>query len=393
MKKTSALFLLLPLSLALFSCGEKKKDPALKKVRLSYGRIFDDGRGTPFLGSYASLGDGEYGYSPYSSYAEVQKRITRGENFLLAIVHDEMCLCYQSWRDECLIPYVKKESANLILLKEEELTATYVDEEGKEKKRNRFGIELGAYDSLCLFEKGKLAYQKFDAENTPFHDSYSAFADWIAARSEKPTMFYIGSRDLDALYEGSDPFLIYYGRGSCSDCAAFESEFLLPYLEETPLSQKAYLLDCDAPGIRFDETGKLAQEQWDAYKLSHGLAQADDNPQGYGQGYVPTVYFVEPDGKGTKVGSVIQGADVYRNDEYSVSKGSITITASYFTAERLERPELRYLKASSVETKILQGLSFALPDESKGEYANYARGIAPYHQAISKVFFDAYGKK
>ena len=393
MKKMSPFFLLLPLSLGLLSCGEKKGDPSLKKVRLSYGRVYDAERGTPFLGSYGSLGDGAYGYSPYSSYAEVQKRITRGENFLLVIVHDEMCLCYQSWRDECLIPYVKKESANLLLLKEEELTATYVNEEGKEKKRDRFGIELGAYDSLCLFEKGKLAYQKFDAENTPFHDSYSAFSAWIAERSEKPTMFYIDSSDLDALYEGNNPFLVYYARGSCSDCAAFESEFLLPHLSETPLSQKAYLIDCDASGVRLDEEGKLAQEQWDAYKLSHGLAQADDNPQGYGQGYVPTVYFVEPDGKGTKVGSVIQGADVYRNDEYSVSEGNVTITSSYFTEERLERPELGYLKASSLKTKVLQGLSFSLPDESKGEYANYAQGIAPYHQAISKAFFDAYGQK
>ena len=121
---------------------------------------------------------------------------------------------------------------------------------------------------------------------------------------------------------------------------------------------------------------KEAQALYDAFKVEYGLDEAMDNPSGYGTGYVPTLYHVNPEGNGKKRGDVIDMSGVFYNDRIEDGK----IADTYFTEERLGLESLSYLRDSHVEIKILLGQ----------EVASYDRaGIGAYHDLILNAFLDA----
>lgn len=356
---------------------------ANEKAELVYGAFYEDG-GDPqshFVQSIRSI-NGEQKTTYLTPYSTLKALVERKESFLLVNVPSFSCLCYNQLRDNCLLPYMKEHNVQIYLMRQSELE--------EQKKADRYGIDIVTDPSMVVFSNGKLIAQKEAKTGDPFHDSYADFSSWMNQRvASFPKMLYVNDRQLDALYSGNDPFLIYYSRFSCSDCSYFQTHFLTDYLKkrEKPLS-KAYLIDCDQEGIRA-LNGEYDEGQWNAYKQSHGLAYSEENPTGFNSGYVPTLMRISPN-NGKKKGDVIQAMDVFLNDCYEKKEdGSYFISDSYFDEERLETPALSYLKDSSVSQKVLKGMDLG-QYEGEMPYSLYQEKMAPYHEAIAKVFLDSF---
>ena len=378
-KSVCFLFALFPLLGCLSSCGNHQNG----QVSLSYGSLFEEGDDpqSHFAQSIRSI-NGEQKTTYLTPYSTLKTLVERKESFLLVNVPSFSCLCYSQFRDNCLLPYMKEHNLQIYLMRQSELE--------EQKKADRYGIDIVTDPAIAIFSNGKLLTQKEAKTGDPFHDSYADFSSWMNQRvASFPKMLYVNDRQLDALYSGNDPFLIYYARFSCSDCSYFQTNFLTDYLKkrEKPLSS-AYLIDCDQEGIRA-LNGEYNEGQWNAYKQSHGLAYSEENPAGYNGGYVPTLMRISPN-DGKKKGEVIQAMDVFLNDSYEKKEdGSYFISDSYFDEDRLETPALSYLKNSSVSQKVLKGMNLG-QYESEMPYSVYQEKMAPYHEAIAKVFLDSF---
>ncbi len=373
-------FLLISLgSLSLLpSCGLKEPN---KKVALSYGALFDETAEANMHFALSIRANGDKQETTYlTPYSTLKTLVDRKESFILVNVPSFTCLCYAEFRNNCLLPYMKEHNLRIYLMRQSDLEGVDV--------ANRFGIQ-GASDPLvCLFSKGEIIAQKEAKTGEGFHDSYQTFRKWMDERiSSFPQFLAVNDSQLDSLYGGANDFLIYYARFSCSDCTYFQTNFLTDYLEKraNPMVS-CYFIDCDQEGIRYRD-GEFSQSQWDAYRLSHGLAADEDNPAGYGDGFVPTLFHICPNGE-TKTGDVILAADVFFNDEYEKQEdGHCKITASYFSEERLSSPELGYLKESQVQTKVLEGMDLGIYEgDGDAPYSWYQKKMAPYHEAIAEAF-------
>ena len=292
----------------------------------------------------------------------LRKLIDQKADFLFLVIgkNHTTCGCYTAFH-EILVKFQK---ANHVLFYY--LTS---DEMGEES----YGLNYSAtYATLGVFKDGQLAYSHDDSDDTSkWNTDYTTFASWIKERVNLPRLFYVSRAQLNDLYYGDEAFTIYFGRSECSDCAYLEKTAYKTYFAERQNNiQNSYAIDMDSVGIgkiEIDgvihnrqsdaEVGTpayLAQVQYDAFKEEYGLTEGEDNPVGYGAGYVPAIYHVNPDasGSGQKRGDVIDMAGVFLND---VIDETGTITASYFDEARLKLDALDYLEEAGLEPHSLVG--------------------------------------
>ena len=372
--------------LSLASCGQIDHP---EPVPLEFGTI---------IGMDEEMED--YSHLTRIDGSELTAKVEAKENFIL-IAHSATrldCTCFSNWHNEVLAPYIAKHRLLVYLIDMSEVSG-----EGKES----YGMKLNAlYATLAIFKDGKLAYQHGTSdENDKFVKDRSEFAAWMNYRIKYPTMFYLSKDQLDEKYKGTEAFTILFSRSTCGDCAYFQRNMLRSYLAENDNLSESYILDCDHKDIRYvvDEAGKewgpsnsesanpyqkAAYIKWTEFKQDYGLAESEDNPAGWSSGFVPTLYHINPEGNGKKIGDVIDGAAVFFNDSIQEE----TITSSYFTAERLELECLSYLKEDKSipeEDKIVLGKKVS-PQGDRGRAAFYHEEQAKYHDPIAKSFLDAF---
>ena len=330
-------------------------------------------------------------------YEEVEELISEEKNFLL-LVHSTVnfCSCYHDWHDNILAPYIKKHNLQVYFL-------DYQDIENKEEE-GKWGLKLYSnHETLAIFEKGKLKYQNDNKDqDKPWVNSYEAFSSWMDARITYPRMLEVNLNLLDKMYtsEEKSEFTIYFGRGGCSDCSYLEDTSITSYFRNNDNTSPLYYIDTNVEGIRLvkDEEGKLygpsseenasiyqkeAMVQYTKFKEDYGLSYSQTNPMGYGEGYFPTIYHINPDGI-NKNGSVIDTGGVFYNDDFDYD--SQTITASYFDETKPSMEQFEYL--NNVSTKVLQGKRVELEKGNLSKRDYYHQSNRPYVEPILNALLD-----
>lgn len=311
--------------------------------------------------------------------------IEHQDNFILIVLGDahETCGCWNDFHESNIVRYQKETNVLFYYLYQREL------------KGEDYGLDLGSEKAtIGIFRNGQLAYQNDDGKETSdFNKKYSVFHSWMEARVALPRVYFLTRDQLNSLYEDTLPFTIYFSRQTCGDCAYMQSHAYRSYFESHPTGiEDSYVIDLDAVGIGsiekdgiiyFRSTSanatpeqKEAQAQYEAFKAEFGLVETKDNPAGYNEGYVPTIFHINPEGNGKKTGDVIDLSGVFYNDE--VQEGIIVDT--YFTEDRLQLECLSYLRESSIENKVLLNL----PARGNRRETN-----AAYHDPILEAFLNA----
>ena len=293
-KKALAIpFFLVP---ALFSCQIDQ----VEKVDIPFGTD---------VGQNAKIED--YSHLVRIDGTQLAKLVSDKENFIL-IAHSSVevdCTCWSEWHDSILVPYIKKHRLLVYLIDMDQLA------------EEKYGLKLNsAYATLGIFKEGVLKHQNGTAnQSSTFVTSYTDFADWMNYRIGHPQMFFVSLDQLNAKYNANAPFTVYFSRSSCGDCSYFSNNYLKEYLATNKNLEESFILDCDVEGIRYvrGEDGKLyspsdkedanayqkqAYQQWSNFKADYGLAYSENNPAGWNSGYVPTLYHINPTGRGVKVG-------------------------------------------------------------------------------------------
>lgn len=331
------------------------------------------------------------------SYEKLKQKIEAKENFI-ALVHpynEVPCSCWIRFHDKVFAPYVASRRLMVYSIDYDELL----------EQEEHYGLELHpGHETIGIYKEGGLMYQHDDVdEKSDFVLRYEAFAEWMDARIERPRVLLIDKDTLDDKYEDEEPFSIYFSRSGCGDCRyltshSFRQYFSSNHIDKPLIDNCIYALDCDVVGIAkvLNEDGKeigysssssasedqkRAYAQWLSFKEEYGLSYSEDNPAGWDNGYVPTLFHIQPDGV-SKKGDVIDGAGVFYNDK--IDEENLLISSSYFTNSRLEIDALTYLKDSQVENKILQNLKI------EAVSADIHETLAPFMEPIFVSFLDSF---
>ncbi|MDY2913875.1 MAG: hypothetical protein SOV58_04505 [Candidatus Enteromonas sp.] len=368
-------FCLFPLSLGLFGCGGTTSP---SKVSLLFGsKEFTSLTAVSSTSHMKKLED----------QSALETLIKFQESFLLIVLGDAhvTCGCWNAFHQN-----------NIVRFQQETNTLFYYIYSNQLK--DDFGMSIGSQKAaLGIFSKGKLVYENSDSdESSEFYKDYQSFKEWMLARVTLPRVFHLTREQLSSMYEGWNEFTIYFSRQTCGDCAFIQTGAYREYFETHPTGiEDSYIIDLDSVGIGAIEVDgvihhrssaedatpeqKEAQRLYEEFKVEYGLNQTEDNPAGYGQGYVPTFYHINPEGNGKKTGDVIDISGVFFNDKVAEDG---TILDTYFTAERLELESLSYLRESNLQDKTLLGKKIDL-EISKRD------GLSFYHNPILNLFLDA----
>lgn len=349
-----ALVLALPLSV---SCQDNSLP---SPVRLDMGSLayYSPDSSDSKLEAYT-----EIAYSKLSTLVSIEKT-----NFVFLVRGStDTCACWQDFLSSCLGPYVHAKHLLVYGMSLETL----------EKGGDTFGLPLYAgYDTIGIFENGKLAYAKSYAEESKFGTDGPTFNAWMNERIIAPKIFKINESQLIALYEGKDPygkatsrFALYFGRDTCPDCSFISrTDFRDYFAQRESASLPLYYFDADI---------WLGSDDYQKKKETYGLSIAT-SVFAYEFGAFPTLMSVIPSA-GEKI-STIDQIGVFYNDR--IENG--VITDSYFSQDRCDDPvtgingALSY--ASTVEPHVLTGLSVS------GEDKNEA--LRPYHQPLVYALLD-----
>ena len=381
---------LMPLLLslgALSSCNPPAKDGE-KKVALSFSRHFGvdslaEGYDDPnvlfhgFDEKVERNGVSKMEKRYIASEMEVQAMLDKKANFIIASVPDFTCLCWKN--------FVKETFSTVIV----DLKAdVYVIDAKTAIKNEAWGIQTSGNDPvLAIMSNGKAAYQTALKEKSDLVTNKKKLSLWIENRATFSQMYWVNEESEVQSLRNKGGALFYYGRTSCSDCTYFETNFLFDYLAEKgkKLQSPLYYIDCDSEGRRF-KNGELDQEQWNAYKASHNLAESEDNPAGYGTGYVPTLMKMSAYKEGEE--PKVELMDVYFNDSVKkIENGHYVVEKSFFSSARNDASYLRYLGKS--DYTVLEGLDLGeCSEEGMEAYYWYRDKLATYHNRYATYFLD-----
>ena len=392
MKRFSPLFLFAPL-LLLSGCQQQEEG----KVKLLFGMMHGEvGLWNDVQVNKDINEDTDWMNIDYLvpvDYAGLSGLVEKQENFLVISKGNEnTCGCWQGFHAS-IAKYVKAHHLRVYVIETKDLA----------KGADFFGLKCtNGIDDLGIFENGKLRYHHDDKDD--WGHKFVELSDWLTAHIEMPKMFYVDESQLFDLYEGDTPFFVMYTRASCPDCSYITATSLREYLlQDVKLEAYNFIFDVtpwrsiiDDKGVEHpmnDSTIKEGETTWGqvvtakykAKKEEFGLA---DKEAGFGEGVVPTFYRINPDGAGTKKGSVIQMAGAFYNDKFE----NDTITDTYFTAERLEYGCLDYLKSSSVKDKVLTGakLKEGTSEAKKNRDSKAVHdAVRLYHEPIFYALMDA----
>ena len=303
------------------------------------------------------------------AYSKLSSLIYEKRSFLFLVKGStDSCMCWNAFLNNCLGPYVH---AKHLLVYSISLTQL-------NKESDKYGLKMvDGYDTMAIFEDGKLVDQKCYAEDEKFGYDAPTFNAWIDKRIIAPKVFYVDQSQLDNLYNGIDPlgkatsrFSLYFGRDTCPDCSYLNRVDMKEYFaSRKSASLPLYYFDCDI----------WDKEVYADKKIEYGLTPSEDNPYAYSNGAFPFVASIVPN-NGEKIKTIDQ-VGVFYND--SVKDGKITDT--FFSKSRAEDPEaglqgaLSY--ASNVSPNVLDGLK---TDASKSRHEQ----LAIYHKPLFFALLD-----
>ena len=352
MKKAAFLlpFMILP---ALFACGNGSESTP---VKLDFGTRI----GLEEKISFRS-------HLTFVKKSKVKQLVADKGNFIL-LVHGaaDTCTCYSDFHEKVLVPYVKHHKALIYAIDLEEF----------ESDSEYYGVtRVVGSDTLAIFENGLPKYQHTTEDlSDKWVSDYATFNDWMRERASDAKIFYVDEAILDSYYAQTNYFTVYFGLENCPDCRYLNRNAMRKYLQEHAVTEEDFFY--------FDMAPYWSDAEAKAAKMAkYGLSYSETNEIGLDRGYVPTVYYVNPDGIHTG-GEVVEAAGVFYNEK--IVDGAVT--HSYFTAERLQKAGktyLSYLAESSLATKVLEGKTLEV---KKGE--DWHDVIATYEDPIFTALLD-----
>jgi len=317
------------------------------------------------------------------TYEQLQNKIAGDDNFIVFQTPNSACTCWTSFRDSILQPYLESNHIRVYTI----AFAQFYDINNV--KRDTFGITLSASSqTLAIFKDGNL---KLMREYNSTHKIWSSADSFLAYINElviKPTIIDIDLALLQTLYAQNNTFsILYYDEGS--ESTFLRREFLKQYSLKNYLTMNTlYSLNTNIEGIKLDIAGEFDDEQWQTFKDSYGLSSLNNSLYGWGDGFVPTFQYIEPDGVNTN-GEIIKTQAVYLNDVLTPTSAPDTyqVVESFYSSARSS--VLSYL--SSFEgTKVLEGLIVTGADTQViGTSTIWQQEKAAlYHDPILKAFLD-----
>ena len=351
-------FPLLPLTLlSLVSCGGQESP---KSVVLDMGS---------YIGYHADKSHTEENTVTPIAYSQLKTLVTEERSFLLLVRgSSSTCACWHTFLNNCLGPYVQAKH----------LLVYQIALEALEREQDRYGLSYFAgYDTMAIFDHGKLEHQKSYAEDEKFGTDATTFNTWMNARIDSPKVFYVSQTQLDALYEGVNPlgkptsrFALYFGRDTCPDCGYLSRFDLRDYFaQRKTVTEPLYYFDADA----------WKGDAYEATKAAYGLA-GEDSPYAYEGGAFPALLSVVPNA-GEKIATIDQFG-IFYNDK--VKDG--TVTQSYFSAARLADPEAGLQGALSYAQSVSPNMLEGQPVDAS---ASRHEALRPYTKPLVYALLDA----
>ena len=301
--------------------------------------------------------------------SKVNQLVSDKGNFIL-LVHgsSDTCTCYTEFHEKVLVPYVKYHKALIYAIDLEEF----------ESDSNYLGItRIVGVDTLAIFEGGILRYQHTTEDLTDkWVSQYATFNDWMRERAVDARIFYVDESILDSYYQADAYFTVYFTLEGCPDCRYLDRTALRSYLGSHEVTEQNFFY--------FDMSPYWADAELKAEKMAkYGLSVSGDPVRGLDRGYVPTIFYVQPD-RIHYNGDVVEAAGVFYNETSLASTNGI-IEHTYFTAERLEEGKdtfMSYLANSNVETKVLAGINAGIPAEGEDRHDPLAKYETPIFNAL-----------
>ena len=291
-------------------------------------------------------------------------------SFIL-LVHGaaDTCTCYTEFHDNCLAPYVRYHDALI-----------YAIELGEfETGTEYYGVErIVGVETIAIFRDGRLAFQKTNQDETdPWCYQYADFNNWMSERAIDAKLFYVSMGYLDSFYAGTEDFTVYFGLENCPDCRYLNRTAVRSYLRGHDIVEENFFYFDMAPYWSTEDGTRQAT------MAKYGLSDADpDNPVAFDRGYVPTIFYVHPDGNSFYGDGLIEASGCFYNE--SIEDGKIAHT--YFTQERLEAGNdtfMAYLSESNVANKVIEGIEVGIVEKSKKHDT-----LAVYEEPILTALLD-----
>lgn len=317
------------------------------------------------------------------THSDLSGRVNKLESFIVVTTPLSNCTCWNNFRN-VLNRYIENYNVAIYYI-------NYSSFYSGTTALDSFGIDFRNDEpTLAIFSKGNLVVNEvYDSKNKIF-SVYDDFEKYMDEKVTLPKIYYVNEEQLEQLYAQENDFIIYFGRSLCNDCTYVNRYALPDYVESHSEMKKIYAFDGEE--IRtYDDNGTLTNpEEWQAFKDQYGLSEINNPDYGYGEGVVPTFFYVDPDSAGTTSGEVIKSGAVYFNEEISKnSDGTYTVSNSYYSTERTAK--LNYL--SNFEgTKVLDGLTLDSDsvNDVEGSYYWYQDKAEVYYTPLLNAFFDYY---
>lgn len=303
-------------------------------------------------------------------YADLEAKINEEQSFILVTYPgaDSTCSCWRVF--EMIINQYVNANVEIIY---------GVDVYQIMGKNNDFNLSLSTSSpSISFFKKGQLVEQIAYSTKSPqkFYKDYVELGKLISSKTEEPEIIYVNESILDNSIKEKEDFVILHTYSSCPDCSYCIPNVVTPFANNNDLDEEIWIIDLNE--IKSDAT------LWQNYKNKYNLSNANNNPFGYNNGYVPTA-------QAYKNGELVD-ASVYFNDTISLVNKSYVITDSFYTEERLSH--ISY--ATNIETNILMGLeipSDQIMSYNDGEYIIWSQEYANvYHKPLLEAFLTKYTK-
>lgn len=244
-----------------------------------------------------------------TSYAELEVLVT-GDSTFLIVIGNESCSC-----TTVFMPFVED------FVEAFGVPFYYLEYTKLLNQEEKFGLPVVVPNIpvLGIFDAGELhAYRAYNVNNSSqnsMFESYEGLTTYLADYvTISPSMNFINKTELDALFLGSDNFILYFGRHSCPDCTYAFDSFFRPYLEAHPDAPTIYGFEVEKEGV-WNNVDRNNTPGWVDFKNDYGLSNVVNEAFGYWTGYVPTWMYIEANGTSiAEDPSIIKDMIVVYND-------------------------------------------------------------------------------
>ena len=318
-------------------------------------------------GTYLSTADDSKNDAVKISYAQLQERMEEtqdfhNENFLLTIAPVNGCVCWAKF--QAVLKQFIKETHYLVY-------QINCDEFGD----NNYGFSFQDGHVTFAIVKGGTVLKQYMSNEVL--ESKEALKSEVNKFVRAPELYYVDAPFLNEAIKTGETTLVEYIRSGCSDCNYVSPNIVWPYAYQNVFKTKMYVIDLqELWETRNDST------DYQNFKNEYLLSNIFSEDFGYETGVVPTFQYYE---RGT-----IKASSVVFNDTIEKVDGTLKVTNSFYTEERLSKLEY----AQGVEVNVLKGLTLQEEDVLEWEghyYWNHSRAIA-YHKPLLEGFLKTYAK-